>query len=132
MGEKLGLLREGETSFMDAYLQRVRSLPGRGLFRTGISLRVSAKEPSEPPKSGSSGDRFILFASFPYFGGSREITLGPESESVKLLHFKSLGTNVPDRRPRAREERDDVEGILVHQARYMIFDDRKLYSPAYS
>jgi len=132
MGEKLGLLREGETAFVDAYLQKVRALPGRGLFRTGISLRASVKEPSESPGSGSSEDRFILFVSFPYFGGSGEITLGPESESVKLLHFKSLGTDVPDRKPRARQERDDVEEILVHQARYMIFDDRKLHSPAYS
>ncbi|PUU82957.1 hypothetical protein B9Z19DRAFT_1061389 [Tuber borchii] len=124
MGEKLGLLREGETTFMDSYSQRVRALPGRGRFRTGISLRASFKKPSGLLGSGSSEDRFILFVSFPYFGGSREeITLGPESESVQLTAFKSLGTDVPRRTPLAGEGRDDIGEMLVHQTRYMIFDN---------
>ena len=164
MGEKLGLLREGETGFMDAYSQRVRALPGCGRFRTGISLRAPLREPSEFSRLGSSEDRFILFVSFPYFGeSSGEITLGPESESVKLLDFKRLGVGIPNHRAIAEEqddireistgeERDDIreipvgEGrddireisvgddigkILVHQARYMVFDNRKKYALAY-
>ena len=86
MAEKLGLQREGETTFMDEYLRRVRELPGGERFRTGVSLRASFKESSDLPKLGtpesfelgsprlpklgSSEDRFILFVSFPYFGGS--------------------------------------------------------------
>ncbi|PUU82959.1 hypothetical protein B9Z19DRAFT_966094 [Tuber borchii] len=129
MGEKLGLLREGDTTLMDAYLRRVRTLPGHGRFRTGISLRAPFKKPSglsQLPKPGSSEDRFILFVSFPYFGGStKEIPLGPENESVGLLDFKRLGVDVPDRKVVvvSEEERDDIGKILVHQARYMIFDN---------
>jgi len=108
---------------MDEYSQRVRALPGCGRFRTGISLRASSKGSSGSPESGSSNDRFLLFVSIPYFGGSREITLGPESESVKLLDFKSPGVDVPDRGSRVREERDEIDRILIHQARYMIFDN---------
>ena len=129
MGERLGLLRKGETAFMDAYSQRVRALPGRGRFRTGVSLRAPSRKPSESPKSGSSEDRFILFVSFPYFGrSSEEISLGPESESVGLLDFKRLGVGGPD--PRAmvsKEEKDPIGEMLVHQARYMIFDNCKFY-----
>ena len=127
MGEKLGLLREGETAFMSAYLQRVRALPGRGRFRTGVSLRIPFKEPSESCWPGSPEDRFILFVSFPYFGGSSEIRLGPESESVKLLDFKRVEFDVSNPSTAVSEgERDDLEEILVHQARYMIFDNCKL------
>jgi len=127
---------------MDAHLQRVRALPGSGRFRTGISLRASFNNPSELSGLGPSEDRFILFVSFPYFGGSgKETTLGPESESVKLLDFKRLGVGAPGRRVEVSEEkeerddirqisveedRDDVGEILVHQARYMIFDNCKL------
>jgi len=159
---------------MDAYSKRVRALPGKGQFRTGVSLRAPFKEPSdkkpsgkepsdkepsdkepsgkepsgkEPsdkksPESPKSEDRFILFVSFPYFGGSSEgVPLGPESESVKLLDFKRLGLDVPARRApvseeegddiSAEEDRDDIGEILVHQARYMIFDNCKQCALAY-
>ena len=137
---------------MDTYSQRVRALPGCERFRTGISLRAPLGEPSELSGLGSSEDRFILFVSFPYFGeSSGEVTLGPESESVKLLDFKRLGVSVPSHMVGV-EERDDIreiamgeEGddireisvgddigkILVHQARYMIFGNRKQYALAY-
>ena len=129
MGEKLGLQREGETAFMDAYLRTVRTLPGRGRFRTGVSLREPFKEPLELSRSE---DRFVLFVSFPYFGGSSEgIALGPESESVNLLDFKRLGVELPDRSALVSEENNDLGEILVHQARYMIFDNCKLYALAY-
>ena len=152
MAEKLGLKEEGETAFMGGYLKRVRELPGREGFRTGISLRASFKEPSDSPNSGSSGDRFILFASFPYFGRStQKATLSPKSESVKLLDFRRLVVDVPDCKPGVSEDRRDyieeilvekggvsVEGgisieegeILVHQAQYMLFDNSKLYPHA--
>ena len=140
MGEKLGLLREGRTACMDAYSQRVRALPGRGRFRTGISLRASFKEPCDPPKSGSSEYRFILFVSLPYFGESSEdISLDRESESVKLLDFRCMGGGAPEYRAAVSKEKDEAEKIpaekgeiLVHQARYMIFDDCKQYSLIYS
>ena len=138
MGEKLGLQKEGETTFMGPYLERVRELPGHERFRTGVSLRAPFKEPAELSRSES---RFILFASFPYFGGSSQgIVLGSESESIKLLDFKRLGLGLPARRaPASEEERDyigevpgeegdDIGEILVHQARYMIFDNSKLYA----
>ena len=136
MAEKLGLQRGGETTLMRACLQRVRALPGHGRFRTGVSLRAPFEPPSELSRSGSSEDRFILFVSFPYFGQSSEkIKLDLESESVKLLEFKRLGTGVRGRRAAAsREGSDDIREIsvekreiLVHQARYMIFDNCKLY-----
>ncbi|PUU82954.1 hypothetical protein B9Z19DRAFT_1190015 [Tuber borchii] len=131
IGEKLGLLREGETACMDAYSQRVRALPGRGRFRTGISLRASFREPFGPPKSGSSEDGFILFVSFPYFGeSSKNISLDPETESIKLLDFKGLGVEASNCNAVVSKERDDIAKItvekgetLVHQARYMIFDN---------
>ena len=162
MAEKLGLKKKAEAAFMGGYLKRVRQLPGREGFRTGISLRASSKEsdlaksgsPPESPKSGlsrlsrpgSSEDRFILFVSFPYFGRSSEkITLSPKGESVKLLDFKRLGVDVPDRKPGVSEEERDYIGevpveeeegrisveegeILVHQAQYMLFDNSKLYA----
>ena len=133
MGEGLGLLRKDETAFMDAYSQRVRELPGRGRFRTGVSLRApSNKKPSDLAKLGSSDVRFILFVSYPYFGrSSEEIPLGPESESVGLLDFKRLGVGNPDPRAVASEEEKDTIGeMLVHQARYMIFDNCKFYFSA--
>lgn len=146
MAEKLGLKKEDETAFMGGYLKRVRELPGREGFRTGISLQASFKKPSDLPRSGSSDDRFIFFVSFPYFGRSRgEVTLNSESESVKLLDFKRLGVEVPERRPGVSEaERDYIrqipgergtpvdEGeILVHQAQYMLFDNSKLSAHVY-
>jgi len=137
---------------MGGYLKSVPELPGREGFRTGISLRASFG-PSGLPKAGSSkspnpgpsGDRFILFVSFPYFGRSiQKATLSLKSESVKLSDFKRLGVDVPDREPGVSEEmeRDYVAEIsveqeagvsvekgevLVHQAQYMLFDDSKLY-----
>ena len=149
---------------MDAYSQRVRALPGCERFRTGISLRAPLGEPSELSRLGPSEDRFILFVLFPYFGeSSGEVTLGPESESVKLLDFKRLGVSVPSHMVEAEErddiseiamggerddkreisvgeEQDDIRNIsvgddigkiLVHQARYMIFGNRKQYALAY-
>jgi len=160
MAEKLGLKNKDEAAFMGGYLKRVRDLPGREGFRTGISLRASFKGTSGLPKSGlpespksdssrvsrpgSSEDRFILFVSFPYFGRSSErVTLSPKSESVKLIDFKRLGVDVPDRKSGVSEEERDYiqeisaeeggvsveEGeILVHQAQYMLFDNSKLYT----
>ena len=127
---------------MNSHLQRIRKLPGHERFRTGISLQAPFKKPGEFPRSES---RFILFVSFPYFGGSSQgAKLNSESESVKLLDFKRLGLGLPARRaPASKEERDDIEEtpgeegddigeILVHQARYMIFDNCKPYALAYS
>ena len=116
-------------TFGDTHLKRALALPGRGRFRTGISLRVPAKKLSVLVKPGSSEDKIALFVSFPYFGeSSGEITLGPESESVKLLDFKHIGFDVSNRSTAVseQEERDDIDEILVHQARYMIFDNCKL------
>ncbi|PUU79839.1 hypothetical protein B9Z19DRAFT_1124528 [Tuber borchii] len=122
MAQKLSLQREGETAFMDAYSRRVRELPGGGRFRTGVSLRAPFKEPTE--LSGSE-DRFILFVSFPYFGkASGEIPSGPQRESVTLLDFNLLGLDAGDRRARMNEGGGaDIGEVLVHQARYMIFDN---------
>ena len=73
----------------------------------------------------------ILFVSFPYFGKSNSsIPLGPESESVELLDFKGLGA-ISDRSAMVSPEDKDIGGILVHQARYIIFDNCKLYLLAY-
>ena len=121
------------TTFGDAHSKRVLTLPGCGRFRTGFSLRVPYKNSSELAKPGSSEDRITLFVSFPYFGKSSDsITLGQASESVKLLDFKRPGTDVPDPIPVMSEgDKDDIEEILVHQARYMIFDNCKLCFPAY-
>ena len=160
MAEKLGLKEEGKADFMGGCLKRVRELPGREGFRTGISLQAYFKEPSdlfnpgppESPKSGSSKDRFILFASFPYFGRcGQNVILSPKSESVKLMDFKRLGVDVPDCKPGVSGEGRDYIGeisveegismeeegisveegeILVHQAQYMLFDNSKLYTHA--
>jgi len=127
--ETLGLQGESETTFMDAYLRGVEALPGRGRFRTGVSLRAPFKEPS-----GSPDDRFALFVSFPYFGeSSGGGELGPQRESVKLLEFKHLGVSVRGRRATVGGEGSNIGGvsvkkgeILVHQARYMIFDNCEL------
>jgi len=116
------------TTFGEAHSRRVLALPGRGRFRTGFSLRVPPKNQSELAKPGPSGDRITLFVSLPYFGkSSSSIPMGPESESVELLHFKSLEVDVSDRRAVMNTEGKDIGGILVHQARYMIFDNCKLY-----
>ena len=97
MGEKLGLRGEGETGFMKLHSERVRALPGRGHFRTGISLQIPFNGTRELSASGSSEDRFILFASFPYFGkSSKFITLDAQSQSVRLLDFKRLGIDGPE------------------------------------
>jgi len=51
------------------------------------------------------GDRFVLFVPFPYLGGSSKgITLGPESEGVKLLDSKGLGVDAPNCRTLVSEE----------------------------
>ncbi|KAG0641316.1 hypothetical protein HOY80DRAFT_1135348 [Tuber brumale] len=130
MVAKLGL--SNPTTFGETHSKRVLALPGHEDFRTGISLRVPFKEPLKSSKSGSSEDRSTLFVSFPYFGKSSSNTpLGPEGESVKLLDFKRLGIHVPEHRDVVREEEedeaeeegDDIGKILVHQARYMIFDN---------
>ncbi|CUS12894.1 unnamed protein product [Tuber aestivum] len=126
MAEKLGL--PNANTFKDAHSKRVQKLPGRGGFRTGISLRVPFKSQSSLFGSGSSQDRLMLFVSFPYFGkSSREIQLGAESESVRLLDFKRLGAHSPSGRPRVpRGGRTEIGEILVHQARYMIFDNNTM------
>ena len=120
------------TTFGDAHSKRVLTFPGRGRFRTGFSLRVPTKNPSELAKSGSSEDRITLFVSFPYFGkSSSSIPLGPGSESVELLDFKRLEVDLPDRSAVVSGENNGLGEILVHQARYMIFDNCKLCFSAY-
>ena len=129
-------------TFGNAHSKRVLTLPGRERFRTGFSLRVPSVNSSKLAKSGLSEDRITLFVSFPYFGkSSSSIPLGPESESVRLSDFKRLGVGAPDRRAIVSEEeerdgtrqisvgevRDGIGEVLVHQARYMIFDNRKLF-----
>jgi len=48
------------------------------------------------------------------------------------LDFKRLGVDVPNSCATvSREDKDDIGGILVHQARYMIFDNCKLYFSPY-
>ena len=115
-------------TFGDAHSKRVLTLPGRGRFRTGFSLRAPTKNPSKLAKSGSSEDRITLFVSFQYFGkSSSSILLGPESESIELLDFKRLGADVPDRSAVVSEgDKDDIGEILVRRARYMVFDNCKL------
>jgi len=111
MGEKLGFLREGETASMDEYSQRVRALPGRGRFRTGVSLRSSFKELSESPKSSSPVDKFLFSVSFPYFGGPSEgFSWDPGGESVRLLDFKHQGVDAPDLKTVVSGERDNRRG----------------------
>ena len=121
------------TAFRDAQSKRILALPGRERFRTGISLRVPSKKPSGPPKSGSPEDRTTLFVSFPYFGKSgSSIPLGLESESVRLLDFKCIRVSALDRSAVVSgKEGDDIGEVLVHQARYMVFDNRKLYPFSY-
>ena len=120
-------------TFGDTHSKRFLTLPGRGRFRTGFSLRVPSKNPSELAKSGSSEARITLFVSFPHFGkSSSNIPLDPESESVELLDFKRPETDAPNPSPVMSEgDKDDIEEILVHQARYMIFDNCKLCFSAY-
>jgi len=114
-------------TFGDEHSNRVLALPGRERFRTGISLRVPSKKPSELARPGSSEEKITLFVSFPYFGKSNgSIQLGPESESVRLLDFKRLEIDVPGRSGVVAREEDDITEILVHQARYMVFDNSKL------
>jgi len=120
-------------TFGDAHSKRVRALPGRERFGTGISLRVPSKKPSDLPKSSSPEDRITLFVSFPYFGrSSSSIPLGPEGESVRLLDFKRLGVCVPDGSTAViGEEEGDIGGILIHQTRYMVFDNCMIYFLSY-
>jgi len=134
MGEKLCLQKKGETAFMDEYAQRIRALPGRGCFTTGISSLAPFKKSSELSMSSSSKDNFILFVSFPYFGeASEKAILCLRSESVKLSDFRRLGLGAPDcTTVICKQEVDYTTGIqvdsgdaLVHQARYMIFDNCK-------
>ncbi|RPB03055.1 hypothetical protein L873DRAFT_1841387 [Choiromyces venosus 120613-1] len=119
MVKKLGLTSEGGTAFKDSHSNRVHALPGRKRFRTGISLRA--------PFQNSSDNGFTLFVSFPYFGKSSSgITLGSERESVGLLDFKRLGVHVHDDRTREFVEEAGAGDILVHQARYMVFDNHTM------
>ncbi|PUU82942.1 hypothetical protein B9Z19DRAFT_965966 [Tuber borchii] len=113
------------TAFGGAHSKRVLALPGGENFRTGISLWVPAKKTPGLAKPGPSKDRITLFVSFPYFGrSSGSFSLSPESESVELLDFKRPGVDVPEHSAVANgEEKDDIGEILVHQARYMIFDN---------
>ena len=121
------------STFGDAHSNRVLALPGRERFRTGISLRAPSKKPSELARPGSPEEKITLFVSFPYFGkSSGSIQLGPESESVRLLDFKRLEIDVPDRSAVLTREEDDIAEVLVHQARFMIFDNRNLYPFTYS
>ena len=117
------------TTFGEAHSRRALALPGRGRFRTGFSLRVPPKNQSELAKPSPSEDIITLFVSFPYFGkASRDsIPLGPESESLELLDFKSLEVYVPDRRAVVNPEDEAIAEIVAHQARYMIFDNCRLY-----
>ena len=115
MAEKLGLQKESKTTFMSAYLQRVRALPGHGRFRTGVSLRAPFEEPSVPPKLGSSEGGFTLFVSFPYFGESSEkVELGSQRESIKPLEFKPLRVRVRGRRAAVDKEESDQETRTVN------------------
>ena len=119
-------------TFGDSHSNRVLALPGRERFRTGISLRVSSEKPSELARPGSPEERITLFVSVPYFGkSSSSIQLDPESETVRLFDFKRLGVDVPSRWGVVAREEDDITEILVHQARYMVFDNCKLYSFTY-
>jgi len=119
-------------TFGDEHSNRVLALPGRERFRTGISLRVPSKKPAELARPGSSEEKITLFVSFPYFGkSSSSIRLGPERESVRLLDFKRLGADVPGRSGMVAREEDDITEILIHQARYMVFDNCKVYSFTY-
>ena len=129
MAKELHILNP--TTFGHTHSKKVLALPGGGNFRTGMSLRVPSKKQSAPAKLGLQEDRSTLFVSFPYFGKtSSSIPLGPESESVELLDFRRLGVDVPDRNVEVSEgDRDDVREILVHQARYMVFDNCKVYPP---
>ncbi|KAG0128938.1 hypothetical protein HOY82DRAFT_621333, partial [Tuber indicum] len=127
VAEKLRLPSEGEATFMDAHSKRLLAMPGHEGFRTGISLRVPFKKPPELSKLGLSEDRFTLFISIPYLGRtSGRVLLGPESESVRLLDFKHIGVHVGDRRVMECGEGDDIGEILVHQARYMIFENNTM------
>jgi len=115
-------------TFGEAHSRRVLALPGRGRFRTGFSLRVPPKNQSQLAKPSPSEDRITLFVSFPYFGKSNNsIPMGPESESVELLHFKRMETDIPDHPNVVGPGGGGAEGVLVHQARYTIFDNCKLY-----
>ena len=120
-------------TFGEAHSRRVLVLPGLGRFRTGFSLRVPPKNQSELAKPGLSEDRITLFVSFPYFGQTSSSTpLGPESESLKLLDFKRLRVDVPHYSAVMSREDLAADGeILVHQARYMIFDNCKPYLLTY-
>ncbi|RPB03053.1 hypothetical protein L873DRAFT_1841385 [Choiromyces venosus 120613-1] len=119
MVKELGLASEDTPTFEKLHSDRVQALPGRGGFRTGISLRVPFQNPSN--------NGFTLFVSFPYFGKSSSgITLGTGRESVHLLDFKRLGVHVHDDRPGEFVEEAEAGDILVHQARYMVFDNHTM------
>ncbi|CUS12900.1 unnamed protein product [Tuber aestivum] len=125
MAGKLRLITERGATFRDEHSKRVEALPGHGRFRTGVSLRVPSKRLLESSGSDLSETRFTLFVSYPYFGEPNgEIPLGARSESVRLLDFKGLG--VYERHGGGRitgGSRIEIEEVLVHQARYMIFDN---------
>ncbi|PWW79097.1 hypothetical protein C7212DRAFT_153698 [Tuber magnatum] len=119
--------REIATAFAVSHKDKVLSLPGQACFRTGILLRAPFKKQSGLSKSDSPEDRFMLFVSFPYLGNySTGVQPGPDSESARLLEFKREGDNVPDHDVKIEEKGNYLGEILVHQARYMIFDNHTM------
>ncbi|PWW79092.1 hypothetical protein C7212DRAFT_355230 [Tuber magnatum] len=115
MAERLHL--PSARTFRDAHLTRLEALSGHREFRTGISLLA----PSKSSKSTQSEDKFSLFVSYPYFGESDgKIDLDARSESVRLSDFRRLGAHDGAGPRWGRTEKAEV---LVHQARYMIFDN---------
>ncbi|RPB03056.1 hypothetical protein L873DRAFT_275013 [Choiromyces venosus 120613-1] len=117
---KLGLNPKYTTAFKDEHSKRVLEHPGRAGFRMGISLSVLFE---------LSEDKLTFFVSIPYFGMvGPAVTLDSTSESVTLSELKQLKVHIPNNGGLAgEEERDEIGEILVDQARYMVFDDRKLH-----
>jgi len=88
-----------------------------------------------PKKKNNSGvgeagfleDRVIISI---FRKSSGSFPLGPESESVELLDFKHLGVDAPAHSTVVSgEKKEDIREILVHQARYMIFENCELSYP---
>ena len=150
MGAYLGRVRAlpGHERFRTGVLLRVPLKEPSELLKSDSSdppksdssdpLKPDSSDPlkqdtSDPPKAVSSEDRLFLFVSFPYFGiSSEKITLDRRRESLKLLDFRILGVDVRDRRVEVSGEGEaDMGEILVHQARYMIFDNCELCALAY-
>ncbi|PWW79093.1 hypothetical protein C7212DRAFT_360614 [Tuber magnatum] len=61
------------------------------------------------------------------FHPGNKIQLGAESESIGLLDFKRLGAHVPGGKPgKLGGDKTEIGEVLVHQARYMIFDNSEV------